>query len=115
MRPWPRLLVVCSGGKRPSREGFHGGLDSGLVAFQREEVVAVVVINNVASVLCVGVRSVSGDDFAVEITDLVKERPERQVLGSAVWYLGLSDHCTVVVEQPGEQFDLLTCMSGGAT
>ena len=88
MRPWPRLVVVCSGGKRPSGEGFDGGFDGWLVAFQREEVVAVVFLDDVACVRGVGMRGVSGDDFAIKVTDLVEERPERKVLGGPVRGLG---------------------------
>jgi len=76
MRPWPRCSVSCSGGKGPSGEGLDGGLDGGLVAFEREQVVAVVVVDDRSSVVGVGVRSVRGDDFAVEVPDLIEERAE---------------------------------------
>ena len=65
-----------------------------------------VVIDDIACVRGVGVRGVSGDDFAIKVADLVEERPERQIFGGPVRDLGLGDHCTVVMEQPGEQFDL---------
>lgn len=112
MRPWPQHADVCSGGKGLSGEGLEGGLDGRLVAFEREEVVAVVVIDDVAGVLGIGVRGVRGDDLAVEVTDLIEERTERGVLGRAVRDLGLADDSAAVVEQPGEQLDLSVAASG---
>jgi len=52
---------------------------------------AVVVIDDVAGVLRVGVRRVRGDDFAVEVAELIEERTERRVLGAALRDLGLGD------------------------
>jgi hypothetical protein len=60
------------------------------------------------------VGSIGGDDLAVEVADLVEERVERLVLGGAVRDLGLGDDCTVAVEEPGEQLDLLIAAVRGA-
>ena len=83
-------LMLCVQGERksPSGEGLDGGFDGGLVPFECEEVVAVVVVDDVSGVLGVGVCRVGGDDLAVEVTDLIEERIERCVLGGAVRHLG---------------------------
>ncbi len=106
-------MVSCSGGKGPSGEGLDGSFCGRLVAFEREQVVAVVVIDDMAGVLGVGVGGIRGDDLAVEVAELVEERIERVVLGGAVRDLRLGDNRTAVVQQPGEQLDLLIASAAG--
>lgn len=64
IRPWPRSLVMCSGGKRPSREGFERVQQVRLVGLDAHEIVAVSFVHDERCVVTLRVHRVRGDHRA---------------------------------------------------
>jgi hypothetical protein len=67
MRPCPRAGSVCAGGKRVRTEPVDGGLQAGLVGLHREQIVGVLVLDQVAGMVGLGVQGVRGHDHPTQV------------------------------------------------
>jgi hypothetical protein len=67
MRPCPRAVSVCAGGKRLGTEPVDSGLQAGLVGLHREQILGVLVLDQVAVMVSLGVQRVRGHDRAAQV------------------------------------------------
>ena len=66
MRPWPLVVSACCGGKSVQLEIVDVLPEGGLIVLDREDVVGVFVLDQVAGRLGLGVQGIGGDDDALQ-------------------------------------------------
>src|SRR6266568_5343994 len=91
MRPWPRSTVWCAGGKGVGGQAVDRGLQAGLVALDRQQVVGVLVLDEPAGMRNLGVERVGGHHLACKVQWLQQRAEPADLIGLGV-HLSLREH-----------------------
>src|SRR5665213_2522198 len=103
IRPCPRSVVSCSGGKRPSGEGHESVGELGLVRLHPEQVVTTSLVHDEVRMVSLRVHRVRGHHLAGERPPAFEQRPHRLDLVGLSVNLGLGDDGAVRMEHAGEE------------
>jgi hypothetical protein len=92
---------VHGGGKRVRGKPVDGGLEAGLIGLDREQILGVLVLDQVAGMVSLGVQRIRGHDHPAQV-EVVQQRAELGDLVGGVVDFALRDDGALTVEHRGQ-------------